>query len=204
MEDDKSIVSEPVGEYGMLDLNKSYTYLDYLKWEFDERLELIKGKIKKMAPAPSRTHQTTSMNLIKLLIQQFDSGNCQIYHAPFDVRLPIPNRNKVDTVIQPDLCVVCDESILDDAGCNGVPDLMVEILSPSYTKHDLSTKYNLYEEVGVQEYWVINPLDKTAIVYSLVNGEYQGSRFYVEGTTLTSKLFPELVVDIELLFQGVG
>jgi Uma2 family endonuclease len=203
MSDDKNIIEEPIAFYGQLDQSKSYTYTDYMKWQFDERVELIKGKILKMAAAPSRKHQITSGNLHFELSTVFRKNKCQLYSAPFDVRLPISGTSGIDTVVQPDLCVVCDEAKLDDAGCNGAPDLIVEILSPSNTRHDLKTKFELYEEVGVSEYWIVSPWDKTVIVYYLKEGNYLGSKFYTEGSTIQSIHFPDLKVDVLGVFEGV-
>ena len=203
MIEDNNIAEEPIACYGQLDENKLYTYLDYLKWQFDERVELIKGKIVKMASAPSTKHQKTSVNLTGLFYNVFNKLPCNVFSAPFDVRLPIRNHKKKDTVVQPDLCVICDESKLDDAGCNGVPDLIIEILSPSNTKHDLKTKFDLYEEVGVPEYWIVNPWDKTVLVYHLQNKVYIGSKFYTEGESVSSVIFTYLKVSVDDIFEKV-
>ena len=138
-----------------LDLNKKYTYADYMSWQFQERVELIKGRIFKMAPAPNRKHQEISGNLVHFISTFLWKKKCKFYHAPFDVRL-IKEGN--DTVVQPDICVVCDLSKLDKQGCNGAPDLVVEILSSGNNRKELKEKFLLYEINGVQEYWLINPL----------------------------------------------
>ena len=120
-----------VTKFSDLDLTKQYTYADYLLWQFSERVELIRGFIVQMSPAPNRLHQTISSNLTAYLHQNFKGKSCNLYAAPFDVRLPVQSKSKAVTVVQPDLCVVCDASKLDDAGCNGSPELVVEILSPN-------------------------------------------------------------------------
>jgi Uma2 family endonuclease len=123
-----------------LDLSKSYTYADYLTWDFPERLELLLGKIFPMSPAPSTGHQDISSTLMGQIIQYFKNRGCKVFSAPFDVRLPSPSERKkpeyIDTVVQPDLCVVCDLSKLDKRGCLGPPDWIIEIMSPSTSKKD--------------------------------------------------------------------
>jgi Uma2 family endonuclease len=104
-----------------------------------------------------------------------------LYVAPFDVRLPIPSNKKNTTVIQPDLCVVCDKSKLDDAGCNGAPELMIEIVSPNNPKHDLDTKFKLYGEAGVLEHWIVEPVEKMILVYTSINGKFIGLAQQTQG-----------------------
>jgi Uma2 family endonuclease len=185
-------VEEPVANYGQLDLDKEYSYFDYIKWTFSERVELIKGKILKVSPAPNRRHQGVVVSLCYNFENYFRNNECQWYPAPFDVRLHIPNGKKNHTAVQPDLCVICDTSKLDDAGCNGTPDLMLEILSPSNQKHDLVTKYELYEEAEVKEYWIVDPLNKTVLVYTLIKGKFQGLRPFSDEMIIASPLFPEM------------
>jgi Uma2 family endonuclease len=186
-----------------LDLNGSYTYADYLKWHFSERLELLRGKIFKMSPAPSRLHQQISINLSGTLFNYFKQNPCNLYAAPFDVRLvkqKTPDE-KVITVVQPDLCVICDESLLDDKGCNGAPDLIIEILSPGNTKKEMGIKFDLYEENGVKEYWIVEPIDKTVFVYTLENNKYKGKKPFTEDDILTSDLFPNLAISLKEIFK---
>lgn len=194
---------EPITDYGRLDLSASYTYLDYLKWQFKERVELIKGKVFKMSPAPNTSHQKVSMNLTRAFLKDFVGKSCTIFSAPFDVRLPIPKAGKDTTVVQPDLCIICDESKLDARGCDGAPDLVVEILSPGNSRHEMDTKFGLYEESGVKEYWIVEPAEKAIFVYSLQNGSYVGLRPFVEGMRVESPLFPQLEVDVADVFYGV-
>ena len=127
-----------------LDLNKKYSYADYLSWMFKEKLELIKGKIFQMSPAPSRYHQQVSMELAGIMWTAFKNLKCNLYAAPFDVRLLDKKKSKQDnhifTVVQPDLCVICDENKLDDKGCIGAPDLIIEIQSPGNTKKEMKEK----------------------------------------------------------------
>jgi Uma2 family endonuclease len=192
-----------VTKFSDLDLTKQYSYSDYLLWQFQERVELIKGFIMKMSPAPSMIHQRISNNLTGSFYENFKRKPCNVFAAPFDVRLPIPSAKKDSTVVQPDLCIICDESKLDKRGCNGTPDLMVEIISPNNSKHDVHTKFNLYQEAGVKEYWIIEPFDKIILVYTLINGEFIGLKPQVEGENIKSPLFPELDIAIEDVFYKV-
>jgi len=192
-----------VKNFSDLDLTKTYTYSDYLLWQFSERVELIKGYILKMSPAPSRNHQTISQNINKYFLNLFHNHSCSVYVAPFDVRLPIKSAKKNTTVVQPDLCIICDENKLDDKGCNGAPDLIVEILSPKNSKHDVDTKFNLYQESGVKEYWIVEPEEHIVLVYTLRDGEYIGSKPFSEGEIIKSILFPEMKIAVEDVFKRV-
>ena len=192
-----------ITNFSDLDLTKTYSYADYLLWQFQDRVELIKGFILKMSPAPSMVHQRISNNVSYELNNYFKRKPCDVFVAPFDVRLPIPSAKKDSTVVQPDLCIICDESKLDARGCNGTPDLMIEIISSSNSKHDVHTKFNLYQEAGVKEYWIIEPNDKIILVYTLVNSEFIGLKPQVEGENIKSPLFPELNIAIEDKFYKV-
>lgn len=196
-------MSNIVKNFSDLDVSKEYTYADYLLWQFSERVELIKGYIKKMSPAPSVAHQRISQNINFEILTVFKGHSCHVFVAPFDVRLPIPSKKKDSTVVQPDLCIICDEDKLDDKGCNGTPDLIVEILSPKNSKHDVDTKFRLYEESGVKEYWIVEPTERLVLVYTLQNNKYIGSKPYSEGETIISPLFPEMKIEVESVFHNV-
>jgi Uma2 family endonuclease len=193
----------PVLNFSDLDLTKQYSYSDYMLWQFQERVELIKGYILKMTPAPNRSHQTVTLNVASTIFQKFKHESCKVYVAPFDVRLPVKSKKKDSTVVQPDLCIVCDEAKLDEQGCNGAPDLIVEIISPNNRKHDLDTKFKLYEEAGVLEYWIIEPLEKMVLVYTLRDGIYIGLKPQIEGNIIESPLFPDLKVAVDDVFYRV-
>ena len=188
-----------------LDLNGTYSYADYLLWQFSERLELIKGKIFKMSPAPSRNHQQVSLRLTREIDKILINKKCELYIAPFDVRLVNFKKSTSDkqilTVVQPDLCVVCDISKLDEKGCLGAPDLIIEILSKGNSKKDMTIKFDLYEENGVQEYWIVNPSEKDVHIYTLSNGKYIGSRPYIMETELQSATFPDLKFEVDKIFE---
>ncbi|MDR2472540.1 MAG: Uma2 family endonuclease [Tannerella sp.] len=165
----------------VLDLNKRYSYSDYLTWLDNKRRELIDGFIRMMSPAPHTIHAIVSENIDYLLshyIRQH-KGKCRVFSAPFDVRLPVNGESAdkdIFTVVQPDICVVCDMSKIDYRGCLGAPDMIAEILSPSTRRYDLVDKYNLYERSKVKEYWVIDPQGKDVTVYLL-----QDTGVYAEG-----------------------
>ncbi len=193
-----NIVCEPDFEYGGL-----YSYADYLKWTIDERLELIKGKIFRMSPAPNNRHQYISNNLSGELNYYLKNKKCLLYAAPFDVRLPKKSKKNEDifTVLQPDLCVVCDHSKLDFAGCIGAPDIVVEILSPSNNKKELKNKYQVYEEHGVKEYWVVSPQDKTFLSYILnAEGKFIPTRLMVGGDIYMTDILPGFELNLEDVF----
>jgi Uma2 family endonuclease len=195
-------VNEAITDYGQLDLNRLYTYFDYMKWRFQERVELIRGKVFKMSPAPNVNHQTVNGNLHVILYMLVKPKGCRVFIAPFDVRLPVPYAAKDSTVVQPDICIICDENKLDEQGCNGAPDLVVEILSPGNSKHEREIKFQLYEESGVSEYWIVDPEERHILVYSLVNGKYEKLNPFLEGM-IQSPLFPELRVNVEEVFERI-
>lgn len=190
-------------ELANLDLNKVYTYADYYKWKFDERVELIKGYIFKMSPGPNRLHQEISGGISFQLQKFLERSPCKVYMAPFDVRFPRKSKADKDiiTVLQPDICVVRDRSKLDDRGCIGAPDIVVEVLSPSNNKKELKNKYEIYEEAGVKEYWVVWPYEQTMIVYTLTDGKFVSSPVISGGDILTSSVLPGFSLNISELFQ---
>jgi len=192
-----------ITDFSQLDLKKQYTYADYLTWTFDERLELIKGWIYKMSPAPKRKHQEVSLNLTLTLASYFKKCGCKIYEAPFDVRL---KKNKgsdseINTVVQPDISVFCDLIKLDDRGAIDAPDLVVEITSDSTMKKDYNEKFNLYEENGVQEYWVVMPEANAVNQYVLQDGRYAFVDTFTKTQHISPALFPGLSIDLSLVFE---
>ena len=192
-----------------LDINATYSYSDYLTWKFEGYVELLRGKISKMA-APSRNHQRIVLRLGTLLDGYLEKSRCQAFVAPFDVRLldqkKIENNNKnIHSVVQPDVCVICDEKKLDDKGCEGSPDLIVEILSPSTKKKDLEDKYELYEFNGVQEYWIVSVNDETITVFDLnEQGKYQLRKIYADDESIiASKTVEGFTVKMERIFSAI-
>lgn len=193
-----------VRNFSDLDLNRSYTYADYLTWKFKERIELIKGRIFKMSPAPRVNHQRVSRYISAVLFNFLEGRQCEVFTAPFDVRL---TRKTVEdeavlTVVQPDICVICDVDKLDDRGCLGAPDIVVEILSPGNNQKELKNKYDVYEENGVREYWIIHPDEKTFMAYTLdEQGKYQPSALKTIGDDIVTPILPGFSLDLEKTFD---
>lgn len=193
------MVKEPNFAYG------SYTYADYLTWQLDEMVELIRGKVFRQAAAPRRIHEELSVALVTRIHGFLKGGTCRVYTAPFDVRLPISSKDptEIDTVVQPDLCVVCDLEKLDELGCVGAPDLVVEILSPGNNKKELQHKYEVYEAAGVREYWVVHPDERTLLIYTLESGNYRSSRLFTFGDRVASQALPGFELDLDEVFGGL-
>jgi Uma2 family endonuclease len=151
-----------ITDFSQLNLSRSYSYAYYLSWQFSEMVELIRGKVVQMSPAPGSLHQTISSNLHGILWNRLRKSSSKLFAAPSDVRLLRQGAGDetITTVVQPDLFVVCDAAKIDEKGCLGSPDLIVEILSPSSSRQDLEVKFGLYEEAGVPEYWVFFPAER--------------------------------------------
>lgn len=197
---------EKVYSVNELDESLTYSYANYLNWLFDERLELIKGKIYKMSPAPSRVHQKVLTNLFIPIGNFLKNKPCDVYVAPFDVRFPKGSRADKDicTVLQPDICVICDKSKLDDRGCLGAPDLVVEILSPGNNKKELLHKYKVYEEFGVKEYWVVSQSDQSILIYTLDDkGKFQPSKIFTLSEEVGSSVLPGFVLKLDDVFEDL-
>ena len=146
--------------------NTRYTFADCLTWDESNRIELINGEAIMMA-APSSIHQEISMEISRQLANYLEGKECRFYPAPFDVRLfekEGDNPDDIDTVVEPDITVVCDRSKIDSHGCKGAPDLIVEILSPSSLRTDRLVKLRLYQRAGVREYWIVDPENRTVQV----------------------------------------
>jgi Uma2 family endonuclease len=183
-----------------------FTYADYLSLSDDERWELIDGEAYSMSPAPNRMHQKVSAALFNQLYNHLKGKTCETYSAPFDVRLPgisDASDDETDTVVQPDIVVICDPDKLDDKGCNGAPDLIVEILSPSTAEHDMKDKFYLYQRVGVLEYWIVNQTDKTLMVFKLNSaGEYCRPEMYGSRDIVAVPLLGDLEIDLAEVFAS--
>lgn len=195
-----------ITDISQLDLNGTYSYADYLTWQLDEWVELIKGKVQRMSPAPRRAHQEVSGRFFGLLFGYLDQTPCRVYSAPFDVRLTTSGANgdaQVTTVVQPDVCVVCDPQKLDEFGCLGAPDWIIEIVSPSTAAYDTRTKFSLYEEAGVGEYWIAFPGEKSVAAYVLRAGRYELAGTYYEPGPMPSHTLPELALTWERVFAGI-
>ncbi len=190
-----------------LDLNKRYTFADYLTWFDDKRRELFEGFIKLMSPAPTRNHQEISRDIFLEIEYFLKKKKCKVYHAPFDVRFPNDNEktdDKIFTVLQPDICIICDLSKLDEKGCIGAPDFIAEIVSPSSLKNDLKDKFEIYEKSGVREYWIIRPDEKTVTVFINNNLKYEFVKTYTQEDKASVNIFNgELIIDLEDVFKDI-
>jgi Uma2 family endonuclease len=191
---------------------KPFTYREYKNWGEDIRCELIDGIVYLIAP-PSGFHQGISMELGTLFCNFLDDKPCRVFAAPYDVRLFAPIEKEKDdesdqTVLVPDLVVICDRKKRQKEGCHGAPDLVIEILSPSNRRLDLKLKYDKYLQAGVKEYWVIDPVKRTLIVYTLCVEE--GESFYIPATytgdeTVKVGIFKDqFSVNLKELFKKAG
>ncbi len=199
-----SNTDKPFDDISVLEPEATYSYADYMKWNFAERIELIKGKLFKMSPAPKRVHQEISLALAMEIGIFLKGGKCKVYNAPFDVRLPKEkglSDKETDTVVQPDVCVVCDESKLDERGCVGAPDLIIEVLSASTASKDLTNKFNLYEEHGVKGYWIVHPTEKVVEVFTLdANGRYRSEGKFGRESAIEPRTLQGLTIHLTEIF----
>jgi len=177
-----------------------YTYADYKEWELEEgeRFELLNGEAFAMS-APSTKHQEILMELSSQIHFFLRGKTCKVFPAPFDVRLFYRPDGRDDTVVQPDISVICDKKKLGPEGCRGAPDLVIEILSPSNTAIEMQQKLELYREAGVIEYWVINPENNTLIVY-LLQGDIIFTKNYKRTDTVAVKVLPGLNIELNQIF----
>jgi Uma2 family endonuclease len=194
-----------ITSFSQLDPQLKYTYADYLLWQFQDRVELIKGYIRQMT-APSVRHQRISGRIYGSLWAFLKNKRCDVFAAPFDVRLPLPihlqKGDKIDTVVQPDICIICDRSKLDDKGCIGAPELIVEILSPGNSRKEMREKYDLYQEAEVLEYWVVYPSEQVLQRYILdASGIYQAQRPDVQGDFPGISFLPDFQLNVEEIFE---
>jgi Uma2 family endonuclease len=195
-------------DFSQLDLNATYSYADYLTWQFDDAVEIIKGKIMTISPAPSTEHQGISWRFSGCLFNFLKDKPCRAFTAPFDVRLfdrhksLIANR-EIFSVVQPDISVICDKTKIDSQGCLGAPDWVIEILSKGNSKKEMQLKYQLYQESGVKEYWLIYPYEKAVHQFVLDDNseKYQLLNMYCGEDIATPHLFPNLQINLNEIFE---
>jgi Uma2 family endonuclease len=196
----------PITQLSQLDLNANYSYADYLTWQLEETVELIKGKIMAMSPAPNVKHQSISRNMLVEIANHLHKKPCKVFHAPFDVKLYDSLKSQLSdrevfSVVQPDLCVICDKSKLTVQGCDGAPDWIIEVLSLGNSKKELHLKFQLYQENGVSEYWMVHPYEQTVYQFVLNHeDQYQLHAMYAGDDIATPYLFPELKIDLADVF----
>ena len=182
---------------------KRYTYADVLAWDDDTRYELYDGQPVALA-SPSNIHQEVSVGLVAQLYNYLFGKKCRVYHAPFDVQLFAGKFDKprdIDTVVQPDIAVVCDESKTAGHGCKGAPDLIIEILSPSSMQYDQSIKLDLYRKAGVKEYWIVDPIKNTISVYLLEGRRYRSPVTYGADAEISVSILEDCKIDLKLVFR---
>jgi Uma2 family endonuclease len=199
-------MTQIITDISQLDPNGTYTYADYLTWKFSEMVELIKGKMMRMS-APVTQHQRISWRITTLFAFYFNNKSCEVFTAPFDVRLKDSKKaakaNKdILTTVQPDLCVICDVTKIDRRGCIGSPDLVVEILSEGNSKKEMRIKYDLYEENEILEYWIVDPEHETLHQFVLdeTTKKYQGAKIYVNDDAFSSSVFADMEIDLTKIF----
>ncbi len=192
-----------MGAVLQINRKEKFTYEDYLTWPDDERWELIDGVPYNMSPAPRWQHQDIQGQLYNKFHNHLKKKPCKVFNAPFDVKLPnlIKKGKKRNTVVQPDILVLCDKSKLDKTGCIGAPDLIIEILSESTALKDTTTKKRLYEKNGVKEYWIVDTWTKSIIVYLLENGKYGDGELYEDDMEIKVNSFKGLTVNLTELFN---
>ena len=186
-----------------LPLEKRYTLADALSWDENERIELIDGVPVFMAP-PTRAHQEILGALYLQIGIYLRDKKCRVYPAPFAVRLfeqAGDQPGNVDTLVEPDISVVCDPDKLDDIGCKGAPDFVIEILSPSTQRHDRLTKFNLYQQAGVREYWIVDPLSKVVQVFLLEGGTFRAAEVYTAEATAEVSVLPGCLISLPDVFR---
>ena len=181
-----------------------FTYADYKEWELKEgeRFELIFGEAYAMS-APNTRHQEILGAVYNQIYNYLDGKPCKVYPAPLDVRLFYEEDESDDTVVQPDISVICDEKKRGVEGCRGAPDLVIEILSPSNTAIEMERKRQLYQNAGVREYWVIDPEHNGLFVYRFqAAGEFPAYSSYKSADTVPVAIFPDLNITLEQVFAG--
>jgi Uma2 family endonuclease len=179
--------------------DEHFTYADYLKWEGSERYEIINGEAFMMS-SPSVEHQAIIRKILVKLAVFLEGKPCEVFPAPLDVRLFPEEDHSDDTVVQPDILVVCDKSKLSKGSVDGPPDLVVEILSPSNTDKLMFLKFAAYLNAGVREYWVLNPEQKKAQVHVLREGHYISS-VYEKDALIQASVLPPFGLDLKTIWE---
>ena len=195
------------GEEGQLlrepDLNAYHTYEDYYHYQLEGAYELVKGWLRKMA-APLDAHQAAAGEVYFQLRAQLDAKACVVRQAPYDVRLFAGQAKLQHTVVQPDICIICDRSKIDLRGCNGAPDLIVEVISKKTATYDRTTKLTLYEQAGVPEYWIIDYMLRRCERRQLNrDGRYPLPDLFGAGDVVESLTLDGLSVDVDAVFAAL-
>ena len=179
-----------------------YSYADLMKWPEQPRYELIEGDPVMMSP-PKRRHEKVSRKLYFAIGRYLEGKTCEVYDAPFGVRLFAAKQDsaeKIDTLVIPDISVICDREKLDDDGCKGAPDMITEILSPSTSRYDRFIKFDLYARAGVKEYWIVDPEKKTVAVHLLDEGRYGSPIIYTQSAKVKIEVLDDCWIDLGEVF----
>ena len=187
---------------GAVPEKETFTYADYRQWPEDQRWELLDGVAYDMTPAPSTRHQALVGEFFAALRSHFEGSLCRVLVSPVDVLLPRPAQSDdtADTVVQPDVLVVCEQTRITERFVRGAPELVVEVLSPATAKKDEGPKRDIYERAGVKEYWLVHPTDLTVNRYSLVDSRYGRPDVFGVGEALISTFFRDLQLPLEDMF----
>lgn len=183
---------------------KKYTYADYLAWPDDERWEIIDGTPYQMTAAPTSEHQRICTRLAGEFYSFLKDKTCEVFFAPFDVRLPVGDETDeaIETVVQPDIVIICNRDQLKERGSKGSPSLIVEVISPSSAQKDTVEKFNLYERAGVKEYWIVRPEEKTVMVFTLgEDKKYGRPQMYSGDNEVKVRIFDDLTIDLKMIFK---
>lgn len=186
---------------------KHYTYSDYITWPENERWELIQGIAYDLSPAPNTAHQTVSVELSRQIANFLQDKSCRVFIAPFDIRLPKVDETDeiIDTVVQPDITVICDPGKIDEKGCRGAPDWVIETLSPYTASHDQVRKLDLYERKGIREYWIVHPVDRIVTIFIREkDGTFGRPRFVETDGMLPVGILPDLEIDWKPVFARLS
>lgn len=182
----------------------SYTYSDYLTWDDGKRWEIIDGVVYDMSPAPIIDHQRISGALFYMIYNFLSDKRCEVFSAPFDVILPKIGEKEDDstTVVQPDIVVVCDNQKLTKRGCTGAPDLVIEILSLSTAKKDMTVKMKLYQRAGVRELWVVHPEEKWVQIFIFSEGNLVSMQSFDDSGLPEVSVLPGLTIELPRVFAA--
>jgi Uma2 family endonuclease len=192
-----------VNSVNEIDCSSTYSYAHYLRWRFEERMEIIKGKVYALGAAPSPLHQHILVSLVSEIHLFLKHKTCKVFPAPFDVRLAGKSiRDKdVFTVVQPDITVICEPGLIDGRGCIGAPDIVVEIWSPGNRMKELLLKFELYQEHQIKEYWIVYPEQRSLTKYILTpDGQYADGEIYQDNTFLSSAILPGFALPVGEIF----
>jgi len=190
----------PITSLAQLDPNGTYSYADYLTWQFDELVELLRGKVVRRISAPAEPHQKTVGELAFAFGNYLRRQTCRVRVGPYDVRLPQRGTTAdqaIYTVVQPDVCVICDPAKIERRGCLGAPDLIIKVLSPGTAARDWQDKFDLYQESGVGEYWIVAPLEQDITVFVLdeATARYHRVGEYAQPGPVPCATLPGLALD---------